>query len=190
MNNHKRRSVFWVFLGLAGVMTLLLVVATLVFVPLAAAGVKNPWDFSSWMTMLSARSGYILLSVVNLLLFIAVCICGALLYSKRFKNTPRALVIIAAICFMSAFLLHGMVYGIDLFIPSTYSLFSPDHRTLMLIGFMQGSPFDTTPWASLVSAFIHAFAPQVVLGLVVGSIAVRRVVAQNRLAGDVVDAVI
>lgn len=110
-----------------------------------------------------------------MILFIIICICGAVLYSDCMRNAKNSLLIIAAISCVSAFFLHAMVYGLDLFIPSTYSLFSPRHIPTMVVGlvhttiFFKNSLLNTT-----FSIIIHALAPQVLLGVFVSVLAIRK----------------
>lgn len=68
-----------------------------------------------------------------------------------------------------------MVYGIDIFIPSTYSLFSPRHIPLMAVGLVQTTIFFRISWLNTIfSIVIHAFAPQVLIGVLVSLLAIRK----------------
>ncbi len=175
MYKNKSRWKFWSFIALAFVTTIVLLLACFVYVPLAVEGMKNVWNPSEWKQMFIDRAPYIFQSFINLILFIIICICGAVLYSDRMRNAKNSFLIIAAISCVSAFFLHSMVYGLDLFIPSTYSLFSPRHIPTMVVGlvhtttFLRNSLLNTT-----FSIVIHALAPQVLLGVFVSVLAIKK----------------
>ncbi len=121
------------------------------------------------------RAPYIVQALVNLALLYAVCLCGAMLYSRRAVNTRRGLLAVAAVSAICAVLMHAMVYGIVFFIPAPYTLLTPDHITLRLFAGPDTAPFASNP--ALCHAFgavSHALAPQVLLGLAVSALALRR----------------
>ena len=96
------------------------------------------------------------------------------MFSKTMQRNRVALLAIAVLSFISALFLHSMVYGVDLVIPSTYSLFAPDHRPLILIGLVHQSPLGGDMVVDhVVSVLIHLAAPQVVLGIGVAGLALR-----------------
>ncbi len=175
MYKKKSRWKFWSFITLALVTIIVLLLACFVYVPLAVDGMKNVWNPLEWKQMFIDRAPYIFQSFINLILFIIICICGAVLYSDRMRNAKNSFLIIAAISCISAFFLHAMVYGLDLFIPSTYSLFSPRHIPTMVVGLVQTTVFFRSSWLNTIfSIVIHALAPQVLLGVFVSALAIRK----------------
>lgn len=171
----RSRWKFWSFIALAIVTTIILLIGSFVYVPLAIDGMKNVWNPVEWKQMFTDRSPYIFQSIINLILFITICICGAALYSGRMRNSKNGFLIIAAISCVAAFFLHSMVYGVDIFIPSTYSLFSPYHRSVMVVGLIQTTTFvGNSLFNTIFSIVIHILAPQVLLGILVSVLAVRK----------------
>lgn len=86
----SRWKYWWSFIALAFVTTIVLLIVCLVYVPLAIDGMKNIWDPLEWKQMLIDRAPYILQSLINLVLFIIICICGAVLYSGRRRNAENS----------------------------------------------------------------------------------------------------
>lgn len=181
MEKKKLNWRFWGFIILAAVTTVILLVAIFVYVPLAAEGMENPWNPTEWKHTLIDRTPHIAQSVINLLLFLTICVCGAVLYSSRMKNTRKGFLIIGIISCVSAFFLHSMVYGVDILIPSPYSLFAPYHRSLILLGIVQTSIFfQNSVLNHLFSIVVHIFAPQVLLGMFVSILALKKYKMSNR----------
>lgn len=182
-----KKKINWKFRGfiiLAAVTTIILLVGIFVYVPLATEGMENPWNPTEWKQTFIDRSPYIVQSVINLLLFITICVCGAVLYSRCINNARKRFLIIAIISIVSAFFLHSMVYGVDIFIPSSYSLLAPYHRPLILVGLVQTSIFfQNTILNQLFSIVVHIFAPQVLLGLAVSILALKKYKMSNKKRG-------
>ena len=121
------------------------------------------------------RAPYIAQALVNLALLYAVCLCGALLYSRRAVNTRRGLLAVAAVSAACAVLMHAMVYGVVIFVPAPYTLLTPEHVTLRLFAGPDTAPFASNPaLCHVFGVAIHALAPQVLLGLAVSALALRR----------------
>ncbi len=175
MHMDKARWKFWSFIALASITTVILLIACFVYVPLATEGMESPWNPTEWKQTFIDRAPFIVQSVINLLLFLTICACGAVLYSGRIKNARRGFLIIGIISCVAAFLLHSMVYGVDILIPSPYSLLAPDHRPLILLGIVQTSIFfQNAVLNNLFSIVVHIFAPQVLLGIFTSILAVRK----------------
>jgi hypothetical protein len=171
----KSRWKFWSFIALAFITTIILLIACFVYVPLATEGMENPWNPTEWKQTFIDRAPFIVQSVLNLLLFLTICVCGAVLYSSRMKNARKGFLIIGIMSCMSAFLLHSMVYGVDILLPSPYSLLAPYHRPLILLGIIQTSIFfQNIVLNHLFSIIVHIFAPQVLLGVFVSILAIRK----------------
>lgn len=175
MYKEKSRWKFWSFIALASVTTIVLLIVCFVYVPLAVDGMKNVWNLSEWKQMFIDRAPYIFQGFIDLILFIITCICGAVLYSDRMRNAKNGFLIIAAISCASAFFLHSMVYGVDLFIPSTYSIFSSRHIPTMVVGLVHTTIFFRNSLLNTIfSIVVHALAPQVLLGIFVSVLAIRK----------------
>lgn len=61
-------------------------------------------------------------------------------------------------------LMHAMVYGICHFVPMHYSVFRPDHLTMVIFPVIPGSErwFSTESlWNVGLNAFIYCLAPQI-----------------------------
>ena len=72
-------------------------------------------------------------------------------------------------------LMHAMVYGVVIFVPAPYTLLTPEHVTLRLFAGPDTAPFASNPaLCHVFGAAIHALAPQVLLGLAVSALALRR----------------
>ena len=133
---------------------------------------------------LAERAPYIAQAFINLAMLVTVCICGALLYTRNGIRTRRGLLITAAVSGVCAVLMHAMVYGIVIAVPAPYTLLTPDHVTLRIFALMDAAPLAGSGSLILIYAagiVIHLFAPQVLLGLAVCIIALRRYV---NLDGD------
>jgi arsenate reductase len=171
----KSRWKFWSFIALALVTTIILLIGSFVYVPLAIDGMEDVSNPIEWKKMFTDRAPYIFQSIINLLLFIIICICGAALYSDRMRNAKNGFLIIAAVSCVSTFFLHSMVYGVDIFVPSAYSLFSPYHRPLMVVGLVQTTVLvGNSLLNTIFSIVIHTLAPQVLLGIFVSVLADRK----------------
>ena len=127
--------------------------------------------------MFTERAPYIAQAFINLAMLVAVCLCGALLYTKNGIKPRRGLLITAIVSFICAALMHAMVYGIVIAVPAPYTLFTPEHITLRIFDVAAAVPLASSGSTLLVYAagiVIHLFAPQVLLGIAVGIIALRR----------------
>lgn len=136
---------------------------------------------------LAERAPYIAQAFLNLAMLVTVCICGALLYTKNGIRTRRGLLITAAVSFACAVLMHAMVYGIVIAVPAPYTLLTPDHVTLSIFALMDAAPLAGSGSLILIYAagiVIHLFAPQVLLGLAVCIIALRRRAGMGKGAPD------
>ena len=124
------------------------------------------------------RAQYIAQAFINLAMVVTVSICGALLYTAKGIRTRRGLLITAVVSFACAILMHAMVYGIVIAVPVPYTLLAPEHITLSILYGPDALPFAGSGTLLVYAAgiIIHLFAPQVLLGLAVGIIALRRYV--------------
>ena len=133
------------------------------------------------------RAPYIAQAFINLAMLVTVCICGALLYTRNGIRTRRGLAITAAVSGVCAVLMHAMVYGIVIAVPAPYTLLTPDHVTLRIFALMDAAPLAGSGSLILIYAagiVIHLFAPQVLLGLAVCIIALRRRAGMGKGAPD------
>ena len=133
------------------------------------------------------RAPYIAQAFINLAMLVTVCICGALLYTRNGIRTRRGLLITAAVSGVCAVLMHAMVYGIVIAVPAPYTLLTPDHVTLRIFALMDDAPLAGSGSLILIYAagiVIHLFAPQVLLGLAVCIIALRRRAGMGKGAPD------
>lgn len=124
------------------------------------------------------RAQYIAQAFINLAMVVTVSICGALLYTAKGIRTRRGLLITAVVSFACAILMHAMVYGVVIAVPVPYTLLAPEHTTLSIFYGPDALPFagSSTLLVYAAGIIIHLFAPQVLLGLAVGIIALRRYV--------------
>ena len=137
--------------------------------------------------MFTERAPYIAQALINLAMLVAVCLCGALLYTRNGIRTRRGLLITAAVSGVCAVLMHAMVYGIVIAVPAPYTLLTPDHVTLRIFALMDAAPLAGSGSLILIYAagiVIHLFAPQVLLGLAVCIIALRRRAGMGKGAPD------
>jgi Ni/Fe-hydrogenase subunit HybB-like protein len=174
--DRSARVFFWIFVGLAIAVPLFLLVIAVIVVPLQGGfSPAEVWTQADSWQALGQRSPSIVQAFGNLLLLELVFVCGMILCTRRLGRSRVLLRIVAAIALICAVLLHSMVWGIDLFVPSSHSLLAPYQRPMLLfpvqlIGiYGNGVVID-----SVLSAFIHLFAPQVLLPIVIGIVAARR----------------
>ena len=133
------------------------------------------------------RAPYIAQAFINLAMLVTVCICGALLYTRNGIRTRRGLLITAAVSGVCAVLMHAMVYGIVIAVPAPYTLLTPGHVTLSIFALTDAAPLAGSGSLILIYAagiVIHLFAPQVLLGLAVCIIALRRRAGMGKGAPD------
>ena len=122
------------------------------------------------------RAPYIAQAFINLAMLVTVCICGALLYTKNGIRTRRGLAKTAAVSGVCAVLMHAMVYGIVIAVPTPYTLLTPDHVTLRIFALTDAAPLagGSALLSCAAGIVIHVLAPQVLLALAVCAIALRR----------------
>ncbi|MFT8637410.1 MAG: hypothetical protein ABF811_05560 [Pseudoclavibacter sp.] len=174
--SRSARVFFWIFVGLAIGVPVLLLVIVVILVPLQGGfSLIEFWtQTDSWQAM-GRRSPYVIQAFGNLLLLELVSVCGMILCARRLGRSRVLLRIVAVIALICTVLLHAMVWGVDLFVPSSHSLLAPYQRPMLLfpaqlIGiYGNGTVVDSVP-----SVFIHLLAPQVLLPIVIGIVATRR----------------
>jgi len=176
---HSSKCISYLFVLLAVLPLLLIILMVFGFVPhLGGFSILDFWTNEENLQLLQLRMPYITQAFGNLILYLIACTCGALLYSKRWEKARKGYLILAIISGVAAFFLHSMVWGIDLFIPSTYSLFSPYNRPFILFAAMRAPLY-----GNLVSIVIHMFAPQVLLAIIVSVLSIRKYIkADNKAA--------
>lgn len=112
--------------------------------------------------------------IINLFLLYAICACGANLCLKSGSLSGKQLLCIAAVSAASAFLLHGMVYGVSLVIPAPYVLFGQGNEAISLLPVLDAAPFSgNAVICGVFGGIVHALAPQVLLGIAVCATAVK-----------------
>ncbi len=173
---HSSKWISYLFVLLAILPLLLIILISVWFVPhLGGFSISDFWTDKENLQLLQLRMPSISQAFGNLLLYFMVCTCGALLYSKRWVKARKGFLIVAIISGIAAFFLHSMVWGVDLFIPSSYSLLSPHNRALIIFPVMQGSLYGNGFLIDhLISVVIHLFAPQVLLAIVVSVLSIRK----------------
>ncbi len=166
----KDRGLFWLFFLLAA---FIVVVCTVLIGGYLTTAFASP--LQALVQLGKARSPYMTMALVNLLLLLLVCVCGALLYSKTMAHHPKGYWVIALVSATAAFFLHAMVYGLVLFIPVPYSLLGANHITLAIFDGLSITPFSMNPLLCVaVGILIHLFAPQVLLSVIVCILAIRK----------------
>ncbi|MHB1475087.1 MAG: hypothetical protein ACYCV4_16000 [Dermatophilaceae bacterium] len=169
------------FLVLGVIVFVLLVLCAVVLVPSLGGFSIDVWASGETWSDLARRSPYILQAFGNLGLFWLTCLCGAVLFSRRAQTSKATLSFIAAASLACTLLLHAMVWGIDLFVPSSYSLLAPYHRSMILFPALVTEIYGHGPVLDAVlSAFIHTLAPQVLLPLALSVLAIRRLASLRR----------
>lgn len=168
--------ILYIFI-LFAVLPLLFIIPMLIwFVPhLGGFSILDFWTNKENLQLLQLRMPFIHQAFGNLLLYLMVCTCGALLYSKRWAEAGKGYLVLAILSGVAAFFLHAMVWGIDLFIPSSYSLLSPYNSPLIIFPAIQVSLYGNGFLIDhLVSVVIHLFAPQVLLSGIVSVLSIRK----------------
>ncbi|SHH82764.1 hypothetical protein SAMN02745823_01076 [Sporobacter termitidis DSM 10068] len=173
------RSSKWllrIFILLAVLPLLLIILISVWFVPhLGGFSISDFWTNEENLQLLQLRMPSISQAFGNLLLYFMVCTCGALLYSKRWEKSRKGYLVLAILSGVAAFFLHSMIWGVDLFIPSSYSLLSPYNRPLIIFPAIRVSLYGNGFLIdNLISIVIHLFAPQVLLAIIVSVLSIRK----------------
>jgi hypothetical protein len=174
--SRSARVFFWIFVGLGiGVPVLLLVLAVSLVPLLGGFSLTEFWAQTGSWRALGRRSPYVIQALGNLLLLELVFVCGMVLCARRLGRSLVLLRIVAVVALICAILLHAMVWGVDLFVPESYSLLAPYHRAMLLFPAQLVGLYGNGVLAdSVLSVFIHLLAPQILLPIVIGIVAARR----------------
>lgn len=166
---------FWLFLALP--IAAVVVVLTLVGTTITNSSIQEFLASPEFQRTLSDRAPWVAYCFGNLGIFCVECICAALLASRRIRLGRRGLLAIAVTGTVCGVLLHAMVYGVNIFIPAPYTLLTPEHISIRIFNWGNiTTPFVElgVPAAMIAGVIIHLFAPQVLLGLGIAVVAVRR----------------
>lgn len=130
--------------------------------------IQGQWSFSD-VSNLYLRSPFILQAFINLIFLWILAFSGARLFSAKKPRTKSGNYSFSLLSLMLGVLLHPMVYGIAWFLPVTYSLFGPYHKAMVI--FTAPTQIKMTLFENII---FHIFTPQVMLGILVSSIAFKR----------------
>lgn len=174
--SRSSKWISYIFILLAVLPLLLISLMLIWFVPhLGGFSISDFWTNKENLQLLQLRMPSIRQAFGNLLLYLMACTCGALLYSKRWAKAGKGYLVLAIPSGIAAFFLHSMIWGIDLFIPSSYSLLSPYNRPLIIFPAIQVSLYGNGFLIDhLISVVIHLFAPQVLLCVIVSVLSIRK----------------
>lgn len=152
---HKR-----IFLVIGLITSLLALMTCFVLVPAMMAEGQG-LGFQDYIQMAYLRFPYVLQIGINGLIFLILCLGGYKIDGKRHMSW----VWLSLAC---AFVSHPMVYGIDWFMPSSYSLLTYRHSPVLVIGLPTVWIWPQWGiWTHILSFLLHCLSFQVLFALYV-----------------------